>query len=657
MTVLEKNFNKALVENKLKNEWLETNGLGSYASSTCSLCHTRKYHGLLVVASNKATKRNLLFSKFDEFIFDKEAEDNISLNYYEPGVYVPFSSKQKISFENENNPIFKYTATDFSLEKKLVMLHEENTIIVSYKFNKVKKKYLKLNPLVAFRDFHELIHENQNKNFQVLELENGIRLESTDSEHKLFIQFSSKVKTVHNNFWYKNILYQEEAARGFAATEDLYCPVSFEIDLESNPEFYIGISTEKLSDKKSLKNLFQEEIKRRRKSEKKVLCFSTKKEKLLSRLNKARKDFIVRTDSNEYTILAGYHWFNSWGRDTFISLPGLLLKSPEKDLYINILKSYLALQKNGLIPNMTGSSIEDSAYNCVDASLWMFWSIGKFLDEFNNIEWLIEIWKDLRKIYLAYYLNQAPGLRHDQDLGLLETGSINDTLSWMDAQVDGTAASPRYGYLIEINALWYETNILMFEFASIFKDDEIIYKSKKTIKAISSNFEKIFWIEDQGYYADYIHDEKQNLCLRPNQLFALGMESLKLNENHSLSAMTKITKELLTPLGLRTLAPSDPNFCAKYEGNGRTRDYAYHNGTVWPWLLGAYTDALLNCSINKSDTKNKLKKLLLNFDAELDHAGINSISEIYDATQPYQARGCIAQAWSVSEIRRALLST
>lgn len=638
------------LQNDLSKEWLETNGLGSYSSSSSLFCHSRKYHGLLVSASNKSTQRTVLISKFDEFIESNNEEKNISLNYYQPGVYVPFDPVS-LEFDYQTHPRWLIKDESFTLYKDLVMVKSEDTVFCSYKFKNTKSNYLRLNPLVAFRDFHHLIKENQFKQFKVEFLNNEIKISSPGIEQELYIQFSCEIEIERNSYWYRNFLYQEEERRGFDAVEDLFCPASCKINLKNNPEFIVSVSTQK---QKDIKSKFKKELNSREKISSGFLSLKNSKQLLLERLEKARKDFIIETSPGEYSVIAGYHWFNSWGRDTFIALPGLLMKSNDKDLYINILKGYLQLQNNGLLPNMTGASKEDSAYNCIDASLWMFWSLEKFIDEFDNIEWLIDIWKDLRTIYLAYYNNQAPGVEY-HDNGLLKTGSPEDTLSWMDAMVDGKAASPRWGYLIEVNALWLNANILMHDLAVEFKDEDLIIKTSKVIKKLERNFEEYFWNEELGFFVDHLRDGVQDTKLRPNQLFALGLDCIELDPEKALKAITKITNELLTPYGLMTLNAKNPEFRAKYQGDGRERDSAYHNGTVWAWLIGAYTDAVLKYSGNKKEVKSKLKKLLLNFNNHLDEAGLNSVSEIFDATAPFTPRGCIAQAWSVSELRRSLL--
>jgi predicted glycogen debranching enzyme len=652
----DKDLIKQKTQIALETEWLETNGLGSYSSSTISFCHTRKYHGLLVAASNRATERTVLLSKFDENLYLGDERHCLSQHDYQPGIKIPLDEDYRYSFDNSIHPYSLFNHKNFQLKRGLLMLSGEDTVLISYDFSKLKSKSakLELKPLLAFRSFHHTINEDPNKSFTIEKIDKGFSVSCEGK--KLFIQFNQEFEIEDNAYWYKNFLYQEEAHRGYPAIEDLFCPLTINIDLKNSSKFIVSISCEDQSGT-DLVGRWTNEISKRKTPTKffnTLLGISNDKNSLLKRLEKARKDFIVKIDEDNYSILAGYHWFNSWGRDTFIAAPGLLLKSDDSNKFFNILKTYLSLKQNGLLPNMAGASKEDSAYNCIDASLWMFWAIEKFLKEYENTDWLVDIWQDLREIYLAYYSNQAPGVKH-HDNGLLETGTPEDTLSWMDAMVDGKAASPRYGYLIEINALWYNANHLIYQFAQEFNDAEVANKAFNCLNKLKENFTKTFWIEDKSFFADYVANGEQNNKLRPNQLFALGMDCIDIDTKQAVSAISIITDELLTPNGLRTLDANDPDFKAYYEGDGRERDQTYHNGTVWPWLLGAYCDAVLKHAKQKKAAKSKLTNLLLNFDAHLDEAGLNNISEIFDATEPFKPKGCIAQAWSVSEIRRSLL--
>jgi predicted glycogen debranching enzyme len=644
------------LQKKLDEEWLETNGLGSYSSSTTMLCHTRKYHGLLVSSSKKLTDRTLLISKFDETLIDDSLITNLSLHYYQPGIYIPLEQDVENKFEMKINPSWHLKGNNFYLKKKLMLLNQEDTVIINYDFLRVpgKNSILELKPLLAFRDFHHLLKENKNSEFLVQHIPSGIKISNSKVEQSLFIQLNCQSELTEDAYWYKNFLLQEELNRGYDAVEDLYCPLSLKIDLNKNPEFKISLSTQEQDPESLNQKWYQEEKLRKKNYPGLTKILKSESSLFLNRLDIARKDFLVKIDDDNYSVIAGYHWFNSWGRDTFIALPGLLLKTKDKKIYINILKNYLSLQKNGLLPNMTGSSIEDSAYNSVDASLWMFWSLSKFVDEFKSREWLKEIWPILKIIYISYHDNLAPGISCDQD-GLLFSGNPDDTMSWMDAMVDGKAASPRYGYLIEINALWLNATDLMNRLAKEFNDTEIEEKTERLLKILPDKLLKTFWNKDLGFFADYVVDNKQDTKLRPNQLFLLSLDCFNVSEELAESVIRKVSEKLLTPVGLRTLSPDDIDFVAKYQGDSKQRDRAYHNGTVWPWLLGVYCDSLMKYSGDKRSSKKSIKKLLLGFNNHMDKAGINSISEILDATEPFKAHGCIAQAWSVSEIRRAFL--
>ena len=653
-----KELNLESISLAMATEWLETNKLGSYASSTVSLCHTRKYHGLFVKASNKATQRTVLLSKFDENLTIDESSFCLSHHFYQPAVHIPMEEQYQAKFDNELYPSSELKNKTFELNRSILMLDKKDTVLINYDFKKIKstKASLSLKPLTAFRDFHHVLNENENVQFEFTEVENGVLITSSNSNEKLYIQANCALAINKVSQWYKNFWLTEEQKRGYPSIEDLFSCVEFVIDLNENKNFIISVSSEEQKTQ-DLNKSWQKEINNRKHTLTtidKLSSIKNEAKSLLNRLEKARKDFIIEIAKDEYSILAGYHWFNSWGRDTFISAPGLLLNSNDENKFLKILKPYLALSKNGVLPNMTGASKDDSAYNCIDSSLWMFWALSKFKDKLTKAE-IDKIWLDLKEIYLAYFFEKAPGVKM-LDSGLLETGSPTDTMSWMDAMVDGKAASPRYGMLVEINALWYNANSLMHQLAKDCFDVDIEELTKRTLKKLKLNFVQTFWLEAEGYFADYVSKDGINKQLRPNQLFALAIDCIEVDDEKACRAILNITEDLITPFGLRTLSHKDSAFQARYEGDGKNRDTAYHNGTVWPWLIGAYSDAILRYSKDANKAKNNLKDLLLNFEIHLDEAGLNSISEVFDATEPFEARGCIAQAWSVSELRRALLN-
>ncbi len=640
----------------LNQEWIDTNGLGGYASSTVLNCHTRKYHGLLVAADLNTTERQVLLSKFDESIELEDKNYALSFHYYLPDTYVPSDESNILNqeFSSEYNPKWVYSTDDFQITKELIMLHGFNTLILKYQLKAKKKQNLtlKLRPLLAYRSFHHLTKENEACNLAVEHLSDGIHLQPYANMPALFIQTTLDSEFVEHSCWYKNFSYQQEEKRGYDYVEDLASPGYLEIELSDKP-VYVSVSAD--AQVIEHEDLWQREIHRR----KNLLTKShvaNKNNKFVKSLEKAAADFVIQTKDNNLSIIAGYHWFGSWGRDTMISLPGTFMQTAYQGDFKKVIRHFLDFQKDGLIPNMVGKDIESSAYNSVDASLWLFWAIQQFKIHTKRYDWIkYEFWDELKDIFNAY-ADSRPATVKCKRNGLLETGSEKESLSWMDACLDGRSVIPRYGYLVEINALWYNAVSFVEELAKHFSDP-IISKATDYKKRIAESFTPCFYNEEHGYLADYVRDGVQNLQIRPNQILAISLPYSPVSDEVAVKVLALVIEELFTPVGLRTLSPKDPAYCGVYDGGTYSRDRAYHNGTVWPWLIGPLGDALFKLNNNKSKAKKQVKAIVDRFSEVINEAGIGSISEIYDGDFPYTARGCIAQAWSVAEVRRLLIKT
>ncbi len=630
----------------LDQEWLDTNGLGGYASSTVLNCHTRKYHGLLVAANLDTTERNVLLSKFDEIIESNDKSYALSFHYYLPDVYVPNEAANILNqeFNSEINPRWIYTGDNFEITKELLMPHGSNATLIKYSLKaKTKQAFkLKLRPLLAFRSFHHTAKENQifNQNFE--KLIDGIHIRPYANMPKLFIQTSASFEFCGEASWYKNFSYKQEARRGYDHTEDLASPGYFEIELKNNDCVYISASAEVQIVEHD--EVWKQEIKRRKKTN----------NKFAKTLEKAAADFVIQTKDNNLTIIAGYHWFGSWGRDTMISLPGLFLETSYQADFKKVIRHFLNFEKDGLIPNMIGKDKDSSAYNSVDASLWLFWAVQQFATKLKKYDWIkIEFWEELKNIFNAYAESRSASVKCKRN-GLLETGSERESLSWMDACLDGKSVIPRYGYLVEINALWYNAVAFMEELALRF-NDPISEKATELKKRIADSYTSTFFNEEKGYLADYVRDGMQNLQVRPNQVLAISLPYSAVSDDIAVRVLAVVIEQLFTPVGLRTLSPEDPDYCGVYDGGTYSRDRAYHNGTVWPWLIGPLGDALFKLNNNKSKAKKQVKTIVDGFAEIINEAGIGSIAEICDGDFPHTSRGCIAQAWSVAEVRRLLL--
>ncbi len=630
----------------LDQEWLDTNGLGGYASSTVLNCHTRKYHGLLVAANLDTTERSVLLSKFDEIVEHGDKSYALSFHYYLPDVYVPNDESNILNQEfcSETNPKWIYNGDNFEITKELIMPYRANTTLIKYSL-KTKSKQpikLKLRPLLAYRNFHHLAKENSTYNLSFERLTDGIHVKPYTNMPELFIQTNIQSEFHAEPCWYKNFSYQQEQLRGYDHVEDLASPGYFEIELQNNTCLYVSVSAEVQIIEHE--EVWKQEIKRRKKTS----------NKFVKTLEKAAVDFIIQTKDNNLTIIAGYHWFGSWGRDTMISLPGLFLETSYQADFKKVIRHFLNFEKDGLIPNMIGKDKDSSAYNSVDASLWLFWAVQQFALKLNKYDWIQnEFWEELKNIFNAYSESRSASVKCKRN-GLLESGNERESLSWMDACLDGKSVIPRYGYLVEINALWYNAVAFVEELASRF-DDPILIKATELKQRIEDSYTSTFFNEEKGYLADYVRDGVQNLQVRPNQVLAISLPYSPVGDEIAVKVLAVVIEQLFTPVGLRTLSPHDPDYCGVYAGGTYSRDRAYHNGTVWAWLIGPLGDALFKLNNNKSKAKKQVKAIVDGFAEIINEAGIGSIAEICDGDFPHSSRGCIAQAWSVAEVRRLLM--
>ena len=590
-------------------EWLVANGLGGYASATAVGANTRAYHGLLVAALSPPTERMLLLSSLDEEI------NGISLaNHQYPGAIHPQGFRHLREFGLDPFPRFLYAAGTAVVEKTVFMIHKENTVIISYKIRHGEGQ-MRILPLVHCRSFHaasELPEIRQEPRNAGTCLESSCRL----------ILLSDRARFVPQEATYYNFEYEQERRRGLAWQENLFCPGYFELDLAKETTFNIAASTWQ-SAMPNVAEVLQRETSR--------LC---RLHAPVPGLAQAADSFVVQRDEKE-SIIAGYHWFDDWGRDAMISLPGLLLATGRFDHARAVLRSFAAAMKDGVLPNDLGAR----SYNTVDASLWFIQATFSYYDYCKDLDLVKKLWTSLQEVVKRY---SCPGL----DFGMEEDGLISSgpALTWMDARVNGRPVTPRAGKACEINALWYSGLRKMEALASIQEEPW----SSDLAGKVKESYQR-FWNSETGCLFDVLDPE--DASVRPNQIIAASIPDL-LPMIKRKSILDVVTRELLTPFGLRTLSRRDPRYVGRYEGEPRQRDGAYHQGTVWPWLMGPYVDALLSVN-NGSEESKKLAGEVLRPLLELDAGGVGTIPEVFDGDMPQRPGGCISQAWSVAEVIRA----
>jgi predicted glycogen debranching enzyme len=636
------------LEHAMSAEWLETNGLGGYASSTILNCHTRKYHGLLVSRVDNLPNKYVLFSKLEDVLIQDGQEHFLTSHSY-PDFLQDGSFSNLQEFIITSNPLWRFRFGDLVLTKEVLLLHEENTVLFKYKIsgdNKNSKIALRLSPLLAYREFHKLQLENSCLQQTSKRLGNGFSCDPYQELPVLFFQTNAKHDFLPHPLWYRNFIYNQEKERGYDFREDLFSPgvIAFS-GLGADSEIIFACSL--VQQQESLTLLWHREIQRRIKNVSAVSGSALQKQ-----LHGAGESFITKDlVKSDCAIVAGYHWFLEWGRDTMISLPGLTLDSGQEDLCIEILKTFAANEKMGLIPNFLGKTKEQNAYNSVDASLWFTWAVQQYYLKTNNLKLIKEsFWPVLKNIFKFYKNGTVHNIKM-QENGLLYAGSLEVNLTWMDAEVGGKPVTPRYGFQVEVNALWFNMLSFMNELA-VSLHDPLKQELKTLLPSVKTNFCETFWCEEKGYLYDFVNNEQKNDALRPNQIFAVSLPYSPLLIKMAVSAMEAVKRSLLTPYGLRTLAPEEEGYIGHCSGNQAQRDLAYHNGTVWPWLLGHFTEGLLKVTSDQSKVLAIIQPCLKALQNHLAEYGIGSIAEIFSGDFPHQPNGCISQAWSVAEVLR-----
>jgi predicted glycogen debranching enzyme len=452
----------------------------------------------------------------------------------------------------------------------------------------------------------------------------------------LNIQFSTNIEFVHNPDWYVGVEYPEEQKRGYDYTEDLFTPGFFELKAKKGDVIVLSASTkeEKTS---GLKQKFT-----------KNASGKIPRDSFINCLRNAAQQFVEKR-GGKTLIIAGYPWFGAWGRDTFISLPGLALARHRLGLYREVLDTQINKMKDGLFPNM--GSTNNPAFNSVDAPLWFFWAVQQYIGHGGTDAW--EKYGEAAKLILNAFKNGTAFNIHMRENGLIYADAPGKALTWMDAVVNGTPVTPRKGYAVEINALWYNAICFSLEMAKTVNDKKFIKEFEKLPDLIKKSYLEIFWDDKLGYLADYVNDaEGKNLFIRPNMVIAVSLPYSMLNKDQMKKILDVADRDLVTIRGLRTLSPRNQLYQGVCEGNQEERDNAYHQGTVWPWLYGPFCEGWLK--VYGQQGVQKVKKLIYGLEAVMSEHGISTISEIYDGDPPHSPRGAISQAWSVGEVLRII---
>ena len=628
------------LKDSLKKEILCTNRVGGYLSTSIILCNTRKYHGLMVIPLKEFDDENyVLLSTVDETIIQHGKLFNLGIHKYPGiGIYEPHGHKYITDFEYKPTPKLTYSAGRVILEKELLFVHNEEQFMIRYTIKDAPSQtLLRIKPFLAFRNIHKLSKANIYADSCFKKVQNGIKSKLYPGFPWLFMQLNKANEFVASADWYYNIEYLEELNRGYDYQEDLFVPGFFEVPIKKGETIIFSASTSEASTS-GLTRKFSSELKKRPDRRNFDDCLK----------NTARQFVVQREKSTE--IIAGYPWFGRWGRDTFISLPGLTIGTGDLKSYKQVLDTMVSELKGGLFPNIGKNQL--AAFNSVDAPLWFFWSVQMYAGAIKDNE---QIWhsygKKMKQVLKSYKNGLDFNIKMHKN-GLIWHGENGSALTWMDAVVSGKPVTPRNGYAVEINALWYNAVCYTLYLANEFKDTAFIKEWENIPDITKKSFIDFFWFSERNYLHDVVTNDFADQSVRPNQVFATSLPYSPLNDEQKTGVLTVVEKELLTPKGLRTLSPKNHMYKGRYEGNQAERDSAYHQGTVWPWLLGHFIEG--NLKLHGKNEISFAEKIVNNFREDMTEHGLCSIAEIYDGDYPQRQCGTISQAWSVAEIIRIM---
>jgi predicted glycogen debranching enzyme len=631
------------LKHALSKEWLETNGLGGFASSTIIGANTRRQHGLLVAALRPPVERHVLLSKFEERVLVDGQESHLGTNLYSGTVY-PHGFNIQTEFRLRPWPTFRHANEDFEIEKSVCMIQGENTVVVGYcNLRERGPLELKLRPLLAFRGYNSLAERDDSIEMAVERADGVLSVQPYEKLPRLYFYARPDAVDLKAD-WYYRFTYPVEQERGLDFEEDLFTPFELTFRIPIGESVYVVVSTEK-KDNVNAQDLVARERLRRKQFEREP---DTVRQTLLI----AADAFIARRGKDRLTVLAGLPWFADWGRDTMIALPGLALTTERFDVARKILMTFVQYIDRGMIPNVFPEVGETPGYNAVDASLWFVVAVWKYWKAGGDDEGALQLLPALREVIKYYREGTRYDIHADGD-GLITAGTPGTQLTWMDVKVDGYVPTPRHGKPVEINALWLNALLMLAEMEE--KLSHNIHSAvilRKLADQVAGSFVKAFWNGERGYLYDVIQGDFRDPSIRPNQIFAVSLPYTPLDKAQQKSVFDVVTQHLLTPYGLRSLSPKDEKYCGKYTGNPWQRDCAYHQGTVWPWLIGPYCDAHARIHGNGKSQRKEIGRLIQGLINHLEDAGLGTVSEVFDGDPPHRPVGCFAQAWSVSELLR-----
>ena len=634
-------FEKALMTNfqeSLPKELLRTNRSGAYSCSTIVDCNTRKYHGLLVVPVPELDDENhVLLSSLDVTVIQHGAEFNLGLHKYQGNNFSPLGHKYIREFDCDKVPTTLYRVGGVILKKEVVFQHYENRILIRYTLvDGHSATTLRFRPFLAFRSVRQFTHENSTASRDYSAVDNGIKTCMYAGYPDLYMQFSKKNEFKFSPDWYRGVEYPKEQERGYASNEDLYVPGYFEMGIKKGETIVFSAATSEIKTS-SLKKLFDTEVDERSPRDNFFHC-----------LVNAAHQFHRREKNDDRYILAGYPWFKCRARDTFISLPGLTLSIEENDYFELVMKTamrgyYEFMEGKPLTAHIT--EIEQP-----DVPLWAVWALQQYAKETSKEECYKKYGQFIKDVIRFIQGNKHPNLELKEN-GLLYTNGRDKAVTWMNSTANGRPVVPRTGYIVEFNALWYNALCFCASLAGAVGEEadqqELLAQAEITKKSFVDTF-----LNEYGYLYDYVDGNMMDWSVRPNMIFPVAFDYSPLSQDQKKKVLDICTRELLTPKGLRSLSPKSGGYNPIYVGPQTQRDYAYHQGTAWPWLGGFYMEASLK--LYKRTRLSFVERQMVGYEDEMSYHCLGTISELFDGNPPFSGRGAISFAMNVAEILRAL---
>ena len=618
------------LEYSLQREMLATDRIGGYMSTTIVCCNTRRYHGLMVAPIDDSGRTYVLLSSLDETVIQHDQTFNLALHRF-PGVYEPRGHKYITDFEYTPTPTITYRVGGVILRKEMLWIHKRTQLMIRYTLvDAHSETRLRLRPFLAFRDKHALTRANMAADGHSYPAVNGVKCRLYGSFPWLYLQTSKPgTEFVPAPDWYYNFEYQQDIARGYAGHEDLLTTGYFETELKKGESIVFSASLDEMGSTKTIEELFDGSIARR-----------THKIDFISCLEHSARQFLIRRPGNRTEVISGYPWHGVSGRQTFVSLPGITLEQDHKEDCIDALDYEVRAMQDGMFAGNASAAV------AADAPLWFFWTLQR-LEAQIGAKAVWERYGEAMKQILEAYKQGVAGRVLLNENGLVWASSEHVPLTWMNSVIDGQSVTPRNGYQVEVNALWYNAVCYTLRLAGEHGDKKFVKAWEALPERTAAAFNELFHLPE-GYLADYIGCEGASTDIRPNMILACGLPYKMLDEETRLEVIRTVRQHLVTPKGLRTLSPRNPLYKGSQEGTPAERDFAGKNGSVWPWLLSFYVQA--NFDILGDAFLPQAEEMLANFEEDIQTYGIGSIGELFDADPPFTPRGAISQAWSVAAV-------